>query len=123
MGEILNKLKTGAFYLYSALIYLIIFFIIWFVSHLFLFPNVYNFMVKNFSATKVGNPNTVIIAIDDKSIDKVRWPWQRDMYAKIINYFAKYTDINVLGIDAVVKGTDTETAKTDRKFYESIYYF
>ena len=123
MKENLNKLKTGAFYLYSTGIYLTIFAIVWAVSYLFLFPNTYNFMVKHFSATKHGNPDTVIITIDDKSIDEVRWPWQRDMYAKIVNYFAKYTDINVLGIDAVVKGTGAESAETDRKFYESIFHF
>lgn len=119
MKEILNKLKTGAFYLYSAGIYLIIFLIIWFISHIFLFPNIYNFMIKNFSATKSGNPNTVIIAIDDKSIDEIRWPWSRDLYAKIINYFNEYTDINVLTYDAIIKGSD-ETKDADKKFYNAI---
>jgi len=118
MKNFFNKLKTGAFYLYSASIYLIIFFIVWFVSHLFLFPNVYNFMIKAFSATENGNPQTVIVAIDDKSIDEIRWPWKRDLYAKIINYFAQYTDINVFGIDAVVKGTDD--AKSDKEFFDAV---
>lgn len=119
MREILNKLKTGAFYLYSAIIYLIIFFIIWIASHLFLTPNVYNFMIRNFSATKVGNPDTVIVAIDDKSIDEIRWPWSRNLQAKIIDYFREYTDINILGLDAIFKGKDTNSA-ADNTFFNSV---
>ena len=119
MKENLNKLKTGAFYLYSAVIYLIIFLIIWFVSYIFLFPNIYNFMVKNFSATKVGNSNTVIVAIDDKSINEIRWPWSRDLQAKIVNYFREYTDINILGLDAVFNGKDKNTAG-DKAFFDAI---
>ena len=48
MGNFSNKLKTGAFYLYLGGIYLIIFLILWFISYTFLFPNIYNFMIKAF---------------------------------------------------------------------------
>lgn len=46
-----DNFKTGAFYLYSSFVYLIIFLIVWFISYTFLFPNIYNFMIKAFSAT------------------------------------------------------------------------
>ena len=119
MGNFSNKLKTGAFYLYLGGIYLIIFLILWFISYTFLFPNIYNFMIKAFSATNYGNPATVIVAIDDKSIDTVRWPWKREMYAEILNYFSEYTDIKTIGLDAIVKGSDIENQNSDRTFYEA----
>ena len=119
MGKIFDKLKTGLLYIYTALVYLIIFLIVWFISYTFLFPNVYNFMLKAFSATEYGNPDTVIVAIDDKSIDKVRWPWKREMYAKIMNYFSEYTDIKIIGLDTVVKGSDLQNPASDRAFYAS----
>ena len=117
MGKIFDKLKTGLLYIYTALVYLIIFLIVWFISYTFLFPNVYNFMLKAFSATEYGNPDTVIVAIDDKSIDKVRWPWKREMYAKIMNYFSEYTDLKIIGLDTVVKGSDLQNPASDRAFY------
>ena len=117
MGKIFDKLKTGLLYIYTALVYLIIFLIVWFISYTFLFPNVYNFMLKAFSATEYGNHDTVIVAIDDKSIDKVRWPWKREMYAKIMNYFSEYTDLKIIGLDTVVKGSDLQNPASDRAFY------
>lgn len=117
MGKIFDKLKTRLLYIYTALVYLIIFLIVWFISYTFLFPNVYNFMLKAFSATEYGNPDTVIVAIDDKSIDKVRWPWKREMYAKIMNYFSEYTDLKIIGLDTVVKGSDLQNPASDRAFY------
>ena len=120
MKNLFQNFKNYLFYFYSSLIYLVIFFIVWFVSYTFLFPNIYNFMVKAFSATTQGNTNTVIVAIDDNSIDTMRWPWKRETYAKIINYFAEYTDIKVLGLDTVVKGNDSENPESDMKFYDSI---
>ena len=116
----MQSIRNGVFYLYSSLIYLMIFFIVWFVSHSFLFPNVYNFMIKAFSATTFGNPETVIVAIDDKSIDEVRWPWKREMYAKILNYFSEYTDVDAIALDAVVKGSDLQNIESDRAFYNAV---
>ncbi len=117
MGKIFDRLKKGLLYIYTALVYLIIFLIVWFISYTFLFPNVYNFMLKAFSAMEYGNPDTVIVAIDDKSIDKVRWPWKREMYAKIMNYFSEYTDLKIIGLDTVVKGSDLQNPASDRAFY------
>lgn len=77
-------------------------------------------MVKAFSATTYGNQDTVIVAIDDDSIAKVRWPWKREMYSKIINYFSEYTDAKVIGLDTVVKGSDLQTPESDLAFYKSI---
>lgn len=118
--EKLKNWKSWGFYIYSTLVYLIIFLIVWFISYTFLFPNIYNFMVKAFSATTYGNPETVIVAIDDKSIDAVRWPWKREMYAKIMNYFSEYTDIKTIGLDTVVKGSDLQNPQSDRAFYSAV---
>jgi len=77
-------------------------------------------MIKFRSATTYGNSDTVIVAIDDKSIDTVRWPWKREMFATVLDYFNEYTDIKAIGLDAVIKGNDTQNPQSDEKFYKSI---
>lgn len=120
MGKISEKLKTGLFYLYSSIIYLLIFLAVWFISYTFLFPSVYNIMLRAFSSTTYGNPDTVIVAIDNKSLEKSRWPWKREMYAKIINYFAEYTDIKTITLDTIVTGTDIQHPESDYAFFDSV---
>ena len=56
----------------------------------FIEPKAYNYMVKNFTAIKSGSPDVVLIVIDDKSVGRHRWPWKRDLYCGIYNYFKEY---------------------------------
>lgn len=116
MKNIVDKFKNGAFYSYSLVIYFVIFLVVWFVSYCFLFPNVYNFMIKTSSAKTVGNENTVIVAIDDESIREIDWPWDRENYAKIINFFGKYTDIKALGLDMIISDEAIPSESTMKMF-------
>ena len=60
-------------------------FITYFIFNFFVEPKFYNVMMNSVVADKAGHSDTVIIVIDDKSISKQRWPWKRDMYAKMFN--------------------------------------
>src|SRR5574344_1518930 len=77
-------------------------------------------MVKNFSANNVGSDSIAIITIDDKSLDKIRWPWKRDLYGKMFNYLHEYTKAKVIGFDAIIATPDKDNLSADESFYRSV---
>lgn len=77
-------------------------------------------MVKNYTATKTSSDDIVIVVIDDKSLSRVRWPWKRQMYNKIFEYFHKYTMAKVVGFDATITTPDVDNPESDQNFYSAI---
>lgn len=92
----------------------------YFISSTFFEPKAYNYMVKNFTAHKYGSSDIVIITIDDKSIERIRWPWKRELYCKIFNYLKDYSTVRAIGFDALVSTPDKDNPQSDAKFYSSI---
>lgn len=92
----------------------------YFISASFFEPKAYNFMVKTFSANSYGSDEIVIITIDDKSLDRIRWPWKRELYGEIFEYLNKYTTTKAIGFDAIIATPDLENPSSDKKFYSSI---
>lgn len=90
------------------------------ISTSFFEPKAYNFMVQNFTANKHGSNEIAIIKIDDKSLDKIRWPWKRELYSKIFDYLKTYSTAKVIGFDAIIATPDIENPKSDLTFYSSI---
>lgn len=90
------------------------------ISAEFFEPKVYNFMVQRCTAHKYGSDDIVVIAIDDKSVNRIRWPWKRELYSKIFEYFDKYTVAKMVGFDAIIATPDVENPASDLKFYSSI---
>ena len=62
-------------------------------------PGVYNLMVRSFVASHKGSDGIVLVVIDDESIERYRWPWSRDLYAKIFDYLGHYTNAKINSID------------------------
>jgi len=87
-------------------------------------PRAYNAMVQHVSADKYGSDDIVIIAIDDTSVNDtkrgIRWPWKRELYAKIFEYLDKYSMAKLVGFDAIIATPDFENPESDAKFYSSI---
>lgn len=104
------------------IIFSILFFmsVAYFISVKFFELKAYNYMVKNFTATKTGSDDIVIVVIDDKSLNRIRWPWKREMYNKIFEYFHKYTMAKVVGFDATITTPDVENPESDQKFYSAV---
>jgi adenylate cyclase len=92
----------------------------YFISIKFFELKAYNYMVKNFTATKHGSDNVVIVVIDDKSLNRIRWPWKREMYNKIFEYFHQYSMAKVVGFDATIATPDVENPESDIRFYSAI---
>lgn len=90
------------------------------ISTSFFEPKAYNFMVQNFSANKHGSDEIVIIVIDDKSLDRIRWPWKRELYSKIFDYLKTYSTAKMVGFDAIITTPDVENPQSDERFYNSL---
>lgn len=80
----------------------------------------YNLMINTSVATKVGNNDIVVIVIDDKSISKQRWPWKRDLYAKMFRYLDEYTNAKLIGFDAIISSVDKDNYRADLELYKSV---
>ena len=120
MANFKARLKSKSFFVYSTLIHIFLSVIIIITSYLFFVPNVYNFMVSNFSARNLGDKDIVLIVIDDKSVDKQRWPWKRELYAKIFDYLHDYAHTEIIGFDSIPSAPDYENPESDKRFFESI---
>lgn len=116
----MNKLKSKAFFIFSVIFHILLSFILLILSWQLLEPNAYDSIVKNFSATKPGDNNTVLIVIDDKSTARYRWPWKRELYAEIFSYLDKYANPKVVGYDAILITLDQENPASDKKFFNTL---
>lgn len=83
-------------------------------------PKAYNFMVNHFSAQQNGSKEILIITIDDKSTEQIRWPWKRELYGKIFRYLNDYTTCKIIGFDAKISTPDKDNPLSDKRFYSSI---
>ena len=84
----------------------------------FIEPKAYNYMVKNFTAIKSGSPDVVLIVIDDKSVGRHRWPWKRDLYCGIYNYFKEYANEKAVVLDSIC--TTIDDYNSDMKYFRSV---
>lgn len=116
----MKKFKSKAFFIKSALIHLFLSIIVILISWQFFEPNAYNLMHNNFTARKTGSDDIVLIVIDDKSIEQYRWPWQRNLYAKIFEYLDKYSNPKIIGFDAILSSLDKDNPKSDEELFNTI---
>lgn len=112
----MSKLKS----LFIFVAFAIIIFVAYVIFSSFFEPGVYNLMVRNFVASHKGSDGIVLVVIDDESIERYRWPWSRDLYAKIFDYLGNYTNAKIIGFDAVVTTPDINNPKADLKLYETV---
>jgi len=116
----MKKFNSKLFFIKSALLHIFLTVVLVLISWQFFEPAVYNFMHKNFTAQKTGSDDIVLIVIDDKSIEKHRWPWQRSLYAKIFEYLNNYTEAKLIGFDAILTTLDTENFDSDMYLFNTI---
>lgn len=102
------------------------------LTYIFVEPKAYDFMIRNVSVKKFdfdntknvyGHDDVVLVIIDDKSVEKYRWPWKRDLQAKVLKYFDEYAKPKVLVYDAVFTTLDTDNPKSDKDYFDILYKF
>ena len=94
------------------------FWLAYWATDTFFEPKSYNHMVKTFTAHKQGSPDIVLIVIDDKSIGRYRWPWRRDLYCSILNYFKEYTKCKIMVFDTILISKDIP--EYDNKYFNCL---
>lgn len=97
---------------------LLFFWLAYLASDTFFEPKAYNYMVKNFTAYKHGSSDIVLVVIDDKSIGRHRWPWKRELYCGIFDYFTEYTKAKLLVHDTLL--INEEDKVSDAKYFNSL---
>ena len=114
MGKNLNKIKIilTAFFLFFAII-------VYFLSTKMAESNVTDFFVQKLSThKKYGSEEIVLVVIDDASLEQIRWPWRRDLYAEIFDFLENKAGAKLVLFDAVLSSPDPYTREADKKFYE-----
>ena len=121
----MNKIKYAFF---SVLLLLMLSFIAM-LTYIFVEPKAYDFMIKNvtteqlpFDKTKnvYGHDDIVLVMIDNKSAEKYRWPWKRELNNKIFNYFQEYAKPKTFTYDFIFNTLDLDNPESDKKYFETI---
>ena len=119
-------------YTFVTLFVLIILSIIALLTYTFVEPKTYDFMMRHivtehlpFDNTKniYGHDDVVLVIIDDKSIEKYRWPWKRDLYIKVLKYFQEYANPKVVVYDSIFTTLDYENSQADKRYFETLKNF
>lgn len=70
---------------------------------------------KNF-----GSDDIVLIIIDDKSLESIRWPWPRSLYTDIFEFLQNQGKVKAILFDAVITSPDSYNPKADANFYHRL---
>lgn len=106
MANLKTFIKSKMFFIYMVILHIFLSGILILVSWYAFEPKVYNFMVQNFASISNKSDDIVVITIDDKSIERYRWPWKRSLYAKMFEYFNEYSKPKIIGYDAILSSSE-----------------
>lgn len=111
-------MKNLKIYTLIILFFLLVSIGIFLVMEIFVEPKVTNFLTK--LSTKKANEDVVLVMIDQKSLDKIRFPWKRRLYANIIEYVNDYGKAKVVAFDSLISSPDVDFPDSDEYFYKTI---
>lgn len=115
----MKKLKNKWFYFNSSLIYVFLLFVFFIFTLMFIEQYANSFLISKFAASKIGSQDIIEIVVDDRSIQNYKWPWTKDMYAQILDYFHSYASPKVIGLDMNVTAFNKNNPK-DVQFAEQV---
>lgn len=104
------------------LAFILLAFATYFVSNEFIESKVNDFFIKKhtFIDNVNGSDDIVLVVIDDKSIEKLRWPWLRSSYSDMFEFFQTFTKAKVAAFDAMISSSDVLNSKDDLKFFQNV---
>lgn len=116
----------------STLLVIIGFILVYHFTYNMVEPKAYDVMTRNVLAEKLpfdnnkkvyGSDNVVLVVIDEKTSEKYRWPWKRDLYCKLFDYFYSYTDEKVIIHDTIMGALDRDNPESDRRYFRTLKKF
>ncbi|MGM9993804.1 MAG: CHASE2 domain-containing protein, partial [Candidatus Avigastranaerophilus sp.] len=105
-----------------AILFILVIAFIHFFSHNFIdnrASDLFTKMHANF-INKSASENVVLVVIDDKSLKKIPWPWQRNLYSDIFDYLEFYAGAKVIAFQNLVIYPDTYYPENDKYFYSNL---
>lgn len=123
----MNKIKLAL----SCIIITLFFIFVAYLTYNLAEPKAYDFMTKNILTKRLpfdnykkthGSEDIVLVVIDAKTVEKYRWPWKRELYSNIFEYF-NYAKPKLIVYDAIITTLDKENPSSDKKFFNSISKF
>ena len=124
----MNKIR----FLISAFVIALVFGFVFFVTYNFVEPKAYDFMTKTVLTEKLpfdtnkkvyGSDDIVLVVVDNKTADKYRWPWKRELNCKHFNYFYEYAKPLAIADDGILTTLDIESPESDKKFFNCVKKF
>ena len=121
----MNKIKVA---LFSGIVLAIFIFVAW-LTYTFVEPKAYDFMISNVLTERLpfdnnknvdGHDDIVLVVIDNKSIERYRWPWKRDLNCKIFEYFYEYAKPKVFVHDAILTTLDSDAPDADARYFKTL---
>ena len=95
-------------------------------------PKAYDLMTRHvltenlpfdFNKKVYGSDDIVLVVIDDKSSERYRWPWKRDLYCKLFEYFYSHADEKVIIHDTIMGALDKDNPESDRRYFRTLKKF
>ena len=77
------------------------------------------FLISNFSANSNVSLDIIEVIVDDYSIQKYKWPWSRENFIELLDYFHTYAKPKVIVFDTFLTSFDS-TNPADLKFLNQI---
>ena len=127
-GFVLNKFKIFIFSILTIIFFTLAFVITYNTTE----SKAYDFMMRNVVAQKLpfdnvkkvnGSDDIILIVIDDKTVEKYRWPWKRELNCKIFDYLYNYTKSKVIIHDSILAALDTDNPESDKKYFNTLSKF
>ena len=69
---------------------------------------------------KKASDEVVLVVVDDVSIDKIQWPWQRQLFSDIFTFLEKDCGAKAIVFQNLVVLPDSYNPKSDAIFYKTI---
>ena len=87
------------------------------------FDNRMNDFVIRKTLSSKADDNTILVIIDDKSIEKIRFPWKRSLYADMFDFLQNTANAKLILFDALVVSPDDNNPQADINFIKRIRNF
>ncbi len=123
----MNKIRQRLIFTILLLIFIFVFYITYNIAE----PKAYDFMVKNVLTQNLpfdkykktyGSNDIVLVVIDEKTVEKYRWPWKRDINCKIFEIF-NYSKPKVIVHDSILNSLDSSNPESDKKYFATLSKF
>ena len=96
-------------------------FIYW-ISYNLLDNKISDFLTKKITSVMnvKSSDKVVLVVVDDKSVEKISWPWDRSLFSDIFNFLEHNSGAKAVVFQNVITVSDTYNPQSDELFYSNL---